>query len=234
MEEDFAKKVSGTKNLLLSSMSNRLIAALTAVALILVSKLCMPEVYNGVKAAFSDSYPAKTSVQEAFSFVADKVKTTEVFSRITKNEPENKLLIKENTPIQNLSQNAYGKNYCRPVSGGILKSFGAYTDENGVRQNSPGIDIGVPLGSSVAAFCGGTVYELSENETYGKYMVIDHGGGMRTLYAHLLCTFVPLNAAVDTGQRIALSGRDNDTALLHFEITLDGTHLDPLQYIDVW
>ncbi len=233
MEEDFGKKISGSKSLLLSSMSNRLIAALTAVALILISKLCMPKVYEGVKAAFSDSYPAKTSVSEAFSYVADKVKTTEVFSRITKSEPENRLLIKENTPIQNLSQSTDGQNYCRPVNGGILKSFGAYTDENGVRQNSPGIDIGVPLGSSVAAFCKGTVTELSENETYGKYMVIDHGGGMCTLYAHLLCTFVPVNAAVDSGQRIALSGKDKDTALVHFEIILDGVHENPLKYIDV-
>ena len=220
------------KSAFLSSILNRLITAATAVAFMLFAKLCLPEVYGKIKAAFGESYPARVSVSEVFDYCVDGIKDSKVFTVLEKEEkPAGKVLIKEENKIQTLAK---PQNGVSPVSGGIIRRFGAYTDESGVRCNNPGVDIGVPLGSSVAAFSDGTVSELAENEDLGKYMIIDHGDGRTTLYAHLLCTFVPLEGKVVSGQRIALSGKCGERAMLHFEITLDGTHLDPLQYIDVW
>ena len=232
MKEISFEDKKAPKSRLLSCILNCLIASLTAVALILLSKLCLPDVYKNIKAAFSSSYPATVKVSEVFENAVSEFKSSEVFSFFSPDEPkEEKVLIKENSIIQNVSRE---NSDCRPVNGGVIRRFGAYTDEDGNRANNPGVDIGVPLGSSVAAFRSGKVITVSENENLGKYIIIDHGDGICSLYSYLLCTLVPEEAEVKVGQRIALSGRYNECAMLHFEITLDGTHLDPLQYIDVW
>jgi murein DD-endopeptidase MepM/ murein hydrolase activator NlpD len=92
-----------------------------------------------------------------------------------------------------------------------------------------GIDYTGPVGDMVRAAADGSVIEAGHSEQYGNLIVIDHGNGIATAYAHLADMKVGEGACVLTGETIA--GRGN-TGLssephLHFEVRRDGTAVDP-------
>lgn len=125
----------------------------------------------------------------------------------------------------NRSQTTRGlSGFIWPASGGITSGFG-------VRWGQPhrGIDIGAPYGSTVAAARSGTVIFTGWNGGYGLSVIIDHGGGITSLYAHLSKILVAYGQSVGQGDGIGLVG---STGLstgphLHFEITSGGTRIDP-------
>lgn len=92
-----------------------------------------------------------------------------------------------------------------------------------------GIDIPLVKGSELVAFADGTVRESGESESYGIYMVLDHGGGYTSLYAHLSKALRGVGAVVKQGDVIALSGDSGRVtgAHLHFELRKDGEPVDP-------
>lgn len=98
----------------------------------------------------------------------------------------------------------------------------------------PGIDIAVPSDSYVRAAGAGTVAEVGEDPTYGFYVVIDHGEGLRSLYGHASITLVQRGQAIRRNEVIALSGSTGRSTAphLHFEITRDGSPVDPLQMVE--
>lgn len=96
-----------------------------------------------------------------------------------------------------------------------------------------GIDIGVPSNNSVISAQGGTVIHSGWLGGYGKTLIIDHGGGIATLYAHNNTLLVGVGAKVSRGQSIAKSG---STGLstgphLHFEVRVNGQYVDPMKYV---
>jgi murein DD-endopeptidase MepM/ murein hydrolase activator NlpD len=103
----------------------------------------------------------------------------------------------------------------------------------GAAGDHPGIDIAVPSDSYIRAAGAGTVAEAGEDEVYGRFMVLDHGNGYQTRYAHASQLFVEEGQAVRRNEVIALSGSTGRSTAphLHFEILLDGHAVDPMELL---
>jgi murein DD-endopeptidase MepM/ murein hydrolase activator NlpD len=93
-----------------------------------------------------------------------------------------------------------------------------------------GIDIAVPSDAYVRAAGPGTVVDVGEDRVYGNFVLLDHGDGFRTLYAHASTTFVERGQRVRRHEVIALTGSTGRSTAthLHFEILMNGEPVDPL------
>jgi len=116
----------------------------------------------------------------------------------------------------------------------ITSKFGPRTYYIGgrwVSDNHRGIDIGVPSGTRVTAAAAGTVEIAGWNNSYGYYVVISHGSGYTTLYAHNNSLVVKKGQKVTKGQLISYSGSTGNSSgpHLHFEISINGVLQDPLK-----
>jgi murein DD-endopeptidase MepM/ murein hydrolase activator NlpD len=100
-------------------------------------------------------------------------------------------------------------------------------------RSHPGIDIAVKVGSIIRAAGDGVVRSAGLDEVYGKYIVIDHGGGLISVYGHASELEVQPGDTVHAGQKIALSGSTGRSTAphLHFEIRRGGEVLDPFRYV---
>nr|WP_232331079.1 peptidoglycan DD-metalloendopeptidase family protein [Thermoactinomyces sp. CICC 10521] len=120
-----------------------------------------------------------------------------------------------------------------PVSGGrITSTFGTRFDPvKKVVQLHKGIDIGAPLGTPILASDGGVVIESRVSSGYGWIIVIDHGNGWQTLYAHMYPEHVKVQVGqkVGKGQVIAEVGSNGWSTgpHLHFEVHKNGQLIDP-------
>jgi murein DD-endopeptidase MepM/ murein hydrolase activator NlpD len=119
-----------------------------------------------------------------------------------------------------------------PVRGFITKRFRARVGENDALYHG-GIDIAVDRGTPVRAAASGYVTEAGWNDSYGYYVQIDHGYGIKTLYAHADMLVVVKGERVEQGQTVAYSGNTgNSTAPhLHFEVSQNNGPVDPLKYL---
>jgi murein DD-endopeptidase MepM/ murein hydrolase activator NlpD len=98
--------------------------------------------------------------------------------------------------------------------------------------HSDGIDITVPVGTDIRAAADGVVVYAGDGiKGYGNLVLLRHGGGFVTAYAHIDRILVKVNDAVQRGQVIAKSGRAGTTPLLHFEIRKGSAAIDPKQYL---
>lgn len=96
------------------------------------------------------------------------------------------------------------------------------------------IDIGTPLGTSVLASDSGYVVLVANDDSgYGRHVMINHGNGFETLYAHLSLILVTPGQTVRKGQSIGLSGSTGRSTgpHLHFEIRYYGQQRNPLNYL---
>lgn len=96
-----------------------------------------------------------------------------------------------------------------------------------------GYDIAGSYGASVIAADGGTVVKAAFHPSYGNEIVIDHGNGLQTRYAHNASLNVRVGQKVSRGDVIAFCGSTGDSIgnHLHFEVLKNGTHTDPAPYL---
>lgn len=97
-----------------------------------------------------------------------------------------------------------------------------------------GIDFPCPSGSNVYAAASGTVIVAKNlNYSYGHYLIVDHGNGLSTLYAHNTTLLVGVGSHVNKGQIIARSGSTGNSTgpHCHFEVRVNGTRVNPLNYL---
>ena len=140
--------------------------------------------------------------------------------------------IPENVELQ---QVVLGVDYCAPLKEGKLSSsFGYRRDpvESDERFHY-GLDITAAEGTGIAAFADGRVAVVGESSSYGKYMIIDHAEGIRTLYAHCCAIHVAEGQAVTKGAIVAQVGDTGQAtgAHLHFELHREGVYLNPIYYV---
>lgn len=102
-----------------------------------------------------------------------------------------------------------------------------------VKKLHTGVDIGAPSGTTIVAANGGTVIKAGWNNSYGNMVMIDHGGGIVTLYAHNSSLLVKNGDVVSRGQAISKSGSTGQSTgpHLHFEVRVNGDYKDPLGWI---
>ena len=104
----------------------------------------------------------------------------------------------------------------------------------GYTENHNGIDIPLPYGSPVLAANAGVVIVSEYHYSYGYYVVIDHGGGISTLYGHNSKLLVSVGDEVKKGQQIAKAGSTGYStgSHIHFCVRENGVHVDPLGYVN--
>lgn len=103
-----------------------------------------------------------------------------------------------------------------------------------VRLHS-GLDFSSPAGAPIFATAPGTVVIASAQGGYGNAVVIDHGGGIATLYAHMSAFASVVGDEVETGDTIGFVGSTGFSTgpHLHFELRLDGLPVDALSVVDI-
>jgi murein DD-endopeptidase MepM/ murein hydrolase activator NlpD len=119
-----------------------------------------------------------------------------------------------------------------PVNGPITSGYGGRNIGNGYEFH-PGVDIGVPTGTSIRAAASGTVTIAGPTGGYGNYTCIDHGGGLSTCYGHQERFLVSVGQQVAQGQIIGLSDCTGYCfgPHVHFEVRINGQTTDPLGYL---
>jgi murein DD-endopeptidase MepM/ murein hydrolase activator NlpD len=121
-----------------------------------------------------------------------------------------------------------------PVNGWISSYYGWRVHPIfGTRRMHTGIDLAAIGGSPIYAAEAGTVIIAGLRGGYGNAVVIDHGGGLSTLYAHQSRLTVSVGEEVAAGERIGFVGCTGYCTgdHLHFEVHVNGKHTDPLPYL---
>lgn len=103
----------------------------------------------------------------------------------------------------------------------------------GIWKMHTGIDIGAGKETDILAAADGTVIRTAFSYGYGNYVMIDHGGGVVTLYAHSCKILVRVGDKVKRGDVIALVGTTGCSTgyHIHFEVRVNGSYKDPLQWV---
>ncbi|MDI6815768.1 MAG: peptidoglycan DD-metalloendopeptidase family protein [Actinomycetota bacterium] len=133
------------------------------------------------------------------------------------------------------SRRISGVGFMRPSSGSITSGYGMRRHPIlGYSRMHTGVDFGAALGSPIYAAHSGTVIIAGRMGGYGKTVVISHGGGLSTLYAHNSQLHVSVGQDVERGDAIANAG---STGLstgphLHFEVRVNGSPHNPMNWLN--
>lgn len=121
-----------------------------------------------------------------------------------------------------------------PTSGPVTSGYGWRTHPiYGTRRFHAGIDIGAPTGRPVVAAASGTVIFTGWRGGYGNTVIVDHGGGLATLYAHLSSIGTGDGAFLSQGQRLGGVGCTGSCTgpHLHFEVRVNGEPQNPMRWL---
>lgn len=125
-----------------------------------------------------------------------------------------------------------GINLINPTNGVITSRFGS---RESIRDHShDGLDIGAPRGTAIKAAASGTVvYAGNCGDGYGKYVILSHGNGVTTVYAHCSQLLVSKGQKVTQGTVIAKVGSTGNSTgnHLHFEVRKNGVKYNPQNYV---
>jgi murein DD-endopeptidase MepM/ murein hydrolase activator NlpD len=115
-----------------------------------------------------------------------------------------------------------------PVNGAVVSGFGMRWG-----RLHEGIDITAPTGTPIWAAAAGTVIHAGWLGGYGNLVVVDHGNGLATAYAHASAILVAVGQEVAQGETLALIGSTGNSSgpHLHFEVRVNGIAVDPLLYL---
>ena len=119
----------------------------------------------------------------------------------------------------------------KPISGTITSKFGAGSSIR--RSSHTGLDISAPKGTAIKAAASGTVTFSGYKGSYGNMIVISHGNGVQTYYAHCSALYLSAGASVSQGQVIAAVGSTGNSTgpHLHLEVRVNGVAYNPQNYL---
>lgn len=121
-----------------------------------------------------------------------------------------------------------------PSSTRVTSDYGTrVVPTSGASSNHKGIDIGAAGGADIVAAADGTVKAASYSSAAGNYVMIDHGGGLYTVYMHASSLLVSQGQTVTAGQVIAKVGSTGISTgnHLHFGVSLNGSYVSPWGYL---
>lgn len=194
----------------------------------------------------------KKKEQQKISQVLENTKTSRQYymSKLTENEIQIQAQIEEykmqmaavEIEIRKLSvAESFGEDY---IGGDMIWPIPSYTNitsQYGMRTHPitglyglhTGTDVGAPIGTNFVAAASGVVTKAGFNKYYGNMVIIDHGGGVQTLYAHGSEIVVQLGDLVSKGDTILKVGSTGYSTgpHAHFEVRIKGKTDDPLKYV---
>ncbi|SKA73034.1 M23 family metallopeptidase [Desulfobaculum bizertense] len=121
-----------------------------------------------------------------------------------------------------------------PTQGWISSPFGARTSPfTTAREFHKGIDISAPIGTPIYATARGTVTLARREGGYGLCLMVDHGAGIKTRYAHMHSFVVKRGQKVSRGELIGYVGSTGRSTgpHLHYEVRLNGVPVNPMRYV---
>ena len=128
--------------------------------------------------------------------------------------------------------------FCSPIGAGwesrVTSEFGYRRDPfTGETRGHTGMDLAVPTGTPIRAALPGTVTVSQYSGSYGYYVMIDHGGGLSTLYAHNSRLVARVGDTVEAGDIVSISGSTGRSTgpHLHFEVRVNGQRTNPRFYL---
>lgn len=118
-----------------------------------------------------------------------------------------------------------------PINGVITSRFAAI--ENVRSGAHTGLDIGAQSGTPIKAVADGTIKYAAPMGTYGNLVIVEHGNGIETYYAHCSRILVSVGQKVSSGDTIALVGSTGNSTgpHLHLEIRINGQPVNPQRYL---
>lgn len=143
-------------------------------------------------------------------------------------------LVDSDAPLPALTTTDGGGPLLTPVAAAVSSGFGPRTHPiTGERRVHAGVDFAAPAGTPVVAAAAGVVRVAGRHGGYGLLVVLDHGDGIQTRYAHASRLLVAAGQAVARGQLIALVGSTGRSTgpHLHFEVRVGGVAQDPLAWL---
>ncbi|ACQ54517.1 M23 family metallopeptidase [Clostridium botulinum] len=210
----------------------RIIRDLIGVFLLLISVLGL-KAFSNSKTQMVYNY-SKKIVNENYDYqkVINKAKNLDV------NFLEDKILkyidtFKSKVTGEKTIEELISNDFVLPVNGKITSTYGEREDPiNKKKAFHKGIDIDAKENTEVLASFSGTVKECGEDKELGKYILLDHGQGIETRYAHLNKIKVKKGEEVKKGKAIGESGNTGKStgAHLHFEIIYMGENKNPQDY----
>ncbi|MCI8699945.1 MAG: M23 family metallopeptidase [Clostridia bacterium] len=138
--------------------------------------------------------------------------------------------------IVTFGEDYVGEKMIWPIPGHtrITSKFGMRTHPiTGLYRLHTGTDVGAPIGTDFLAMASGIVVKAEYNLAYGNMVIIDHGGGVQTLYAHGSEIIAKIGQNVKQGDSVLKVGSTGYSTgpHAHFEIRIDGNPVDPLNYV---
>ena len=196
-----------------------------------------PESLYGAMTGFIFSIKQKTSdlkkISDAFRSYKNKLIAEGNFNKDLIEENYRSLVEENNLTIDQVvnDQNDTGDlDFGRPLDGKITSNFGPRdAPMEGASTNHQGVDIDGEEGDYVVASEYGTVTHSGQKGSYGNLVIIDHGNGFETYYAHLSSTDVRVGETVQKGRAIGTVGQTGRATgpHLHFELRKNGTPISP-------
>lgn len=182
------------------------------------------ELINSIKQD-NEKQDLNLSIIEKYTQNKEEIKTDEI--EIAKNQMKNKIEEKENyiTEVNGIKI-AY-----LPVQGVITSRYGVSSRIR--KSNHTGLDIAVSSGTPIKVVSSGKVTYAGYQGSYGNLVKVDHGQGVETWYAHTKEMYVTEGQEVKAGDVIAAVGSTGNSTgpHLHFEIRINGEHINPQNYI---
>ena len=167
--------------------------------------------------------------------LAEKAKLDAEYEELQRNSQEITAMIQRMEEEGRLAAQAHGSGqFMWPVNGEITSPFGWRVHPIwGTQIFHAGLDIGADYGEPVHAADSGTVVYAGWMGGYGNAVMVDHGGGLVTLYGHNSSITVSEGQQVGKGETIALAGSTGNSTgpHCHFEVRVHGEVTSPLQYL---
>lgn len=154
--------------------------------------------------------------------------------RKAKEEAEKNKNENQSKPNPDSSSNV-SSGYIRPVSGRMSSPYGYRIHPiYNTRRMHTGVDYAASSGTPIKATRGGRVILAKFNSSYGNYIIVDHGDGISSLYAHMSGFNASYGDNVSQGQVIGYVGSTGASTgpHLHFEIRVNGSHRNPSNYVN--
>ena len=205
---------------------------ISVVAVIVVSvtaiKFLNGDIFNDLKRWYILNFQDETNVNDVINpGETKKQEDTKTVINITNNSLP---VISLNTNVQKNDTESVNS-LCLPVLNAEISSdYGARNNPiTHSYETHKGLDLSAEMGSEIYAAADGVVKIAQKSSSYGNYLVIDHGEGLETLYAH--CSKLNVNAGdtVKRSQVVANVGNTGQSTRphLHFEVILNGKNLNP-------